>query len=89
MAEFTYNNVKNTSTGYTSFELNYGYYPCASYKEDVDSCSQLKSAGKLATELKELIIVCRENFQHAQELQKRYHDKYAKPRSYALGEKFG
>ena len=27
MAEFTYNNFKNASTGYTSFKLNYGYHP--------------------------------------------------------------
>ncbi len=33
------------------------------------------------------MIVCRKNLQHAQELQKRYHDKHAKPRSYAPGEK--
>ncbi len=33
------------------------------------------------------MIVCRENLQHAQELQKRYHNKHAKPRSYALDEK--
>ncbi len=36
MAEFTYNNTKNASTDYTSFELNYGFYPRASYKKDVD-----------------------------------------------------
>ncbi len=33
------------------------------------------------------MVVCKENLQHAQELQKRYHDKHAKPKSYALGEK--
>ncbi len=33
------------------------------------------------------MTVCRENFQHAQELQKQYHDKHAKSRSYAQGEK--
>ncbi len=33
------------------------------------------------------MAVCRENFQYAQELQKQYHNKYAKPRSYALGDK--
>ncbi len=33
------------------------------------------------------MIVCRENLQHVQELQKQYHDKHAKPRSYAPGEK--
>ena len=33
------------------------------------------------------MIVCRENFHHAQELQKRGHDKRVKPRSYAPGNK--
>ncbi len=27
IVKFVYNNVKNTSTGYTSFKLNYGYHP--------------------------------------------------------------
>ena len=87
MAEFAYNNAKNTSTGYTSFELNCGFYPRASYKEDVDLRSQSKSADELATELRELMTICRENLQHAQELQKRHHDKATKPRSYAPGDK--
>ncbi len=68
MAEFAYNNVKNASTGHTSFELNYGYHSRASYKEDVDPRSQSKSIDKLATELRELMIVYRENLQHAQKL---------------------
>ena len=33
------------------------------------------------------MAACRENLQHAQELQKRAHDKGTKPRSYAPGEK--
>ncbi len=33
------------------------------------------------------MTVCRKNFQHPQELQKRYYNKYAKLRSYVLGEK--
>ena len=33
------------------------------------------------------MIVCRENLHHAQELQKRAHDKGVKPRSYASGNK--
>ncbi len=33
------------------------------------------------------MIVCRENPQHIQELQKQYHNKYAKPRSYAPDKK--
>ncbi len=32
------------------------------------------------------MAVCKENLKHAQELQKRYHDKHAKPKSYAPGD---
>ena len=46
-----------------------------------------RTADKLATELRDLISVCRENLQNAQELQKQYYDKHAKPRSYTQGEK--
>ena len=34
MAEFTYNNAKNASTGHMSFELNCGYHFCVSFKKD-------------------------------------------------------
>ncbi len=87
MAEFAYNNAKNASTGHTPFELNCGFHPRASYEEDIDPRSKSKAADELATELKELTTVCRENLQHAQELQKRYHNKHTKPRSYAPSEK--
>ena len=87
MAEFAYNNAKNASTGHTPFELNYVYHPRMSYKEDVYSRSQFKSADKLSAELKELMIVCQENLYHAQELQKRAHDKRVKPQNYSLGKK--
>ena len=87
MAEFAYNNAKNASFGHTPFELNCGYHPRMSYKEDVDPCSKSKSADKLLTELRELIIVCRKNFYHAQKLQKRAHNKGVKPSSYASSDK--
>ena len=87
MVEFAYNNAKNASTGYTPFELNCGYHPRMSYKEDVDSRFQSKSADKLSAELRELMIVCQENLHNVQELQKRAHDKGVKPRSYAPGDK--
>ena len=32
-AEFSYKNVKNTSTSYTLFKLNYSYYLFVSYKK--------------------------------------------------------
>ena len=87
MAKFAYNNAKNASTGHMPFELNCGYHPRMSYKEDVDPRSKSKSADELSAELRELMIVCRENLHHAQELQKRAHDKGVKPRSYAPGDK--
>ncbi len=70
MAKFAYNNTKNASTGHTLFELNYDYHPQASYEEDVDLHFWSKSADELVTELKELMAICKENLQHAQELQK-------------------
>ena len=87
MTKFAYNNAKNASTGHTPFELNCGYHPCVSYKEDIDLCSKSKSADELSNELRELMTICQENLQHAQELQKRAHNKGTKPRIYAPGDK--
>ena len=87
MAKFAYNNAKNASTLHTPFELNCGYHPQMSYKDNVDPRSKSKSADNLSAELRELMIVCRENLHHAQELQKRAHDKGVKPRSYASSDK--
>ncbi len=64
IAKFAYNNAKNAITGHTLFEFNCGYHFQASYKEDIDPCSQWKSANELTTELRELMIVCEENFQY-------------------------
>ena len=68
MAEFAYNNAKNASTGHTPFELNCGYHPWISYKEEVDLCSNSKSADKLSAELRELMFICLKNLYHTQEL---------------------
>ena len=87
MAGFVYNNAKNANSGYTPFELNCGYHPRMLYKEDVDPRSKSKSADKLLTELRELIIICRKNVHHAQKLQKRAHNKGVKPRNYAPSDK--
>ena len=87
MAEFAYNNAKNTSIGYTPFELNCGYHPCVSFKEDIDPRFRSKTADKLLAELQELITVCRQNLYHAQKLQKQAHNKGKKPKSYAPGDK--
>ncbi len=39
IAESAYNNMKNTRTGHTSCEFNYGYHPCAFYKKDINPYS--------------------------------------------------
>ena len=87
MAEFAYNNGKNASTGHTPFKLNCDYHLCVSFEEDTNPCSESKTADELSAELRKLMTVCRENLHHAQELQKRAHDKGVKPRSYAPGDK--
>ena len=87
MAEFAYNNAKNASSGHTPFELNCDYHPQMSYKDDVNPCFKFKSADDLSAKLRELMIVCRENLYHAQEFQKRAHNKGVKPRSYASNDK--
>ena len=87
MAKFAYNNAKNASTGHTPFDLNCGYHPRMSFKEEVDPRSKSKLADELSAELRELMIVCRENLYHAQQLQKQAHKKGIKLRSYALGDK--
>ena len=58
MAEFTYNNAQNASTGHTFFELNYNYHPRVSFEKDVDPHFRFCSANELVKELKKLIKVC-------------------------------
>ncbi len=87
MAEFAFNKAKNTNTGYTPFELNCGYYPRVSFKENVNPCLRSCSANKLAEELKELMKVCCQNLLYVQEFQKGFHNKGVKSRSYAPDEK--
>ena len=58
MAEFAYNNAKNSSTGHMPFELNCGYHLCVFFEEDTDPRSQSKSADKLLAKLQDLITVC-------------------------------
>ena len=58
-----------------------------SYKDDTNPHSKSKSVNELLAELRELMIICRKNLYHTQELQKRAHDKDIKPRSYASSNK--
>ena len=65
MAEFTYNNTKNTSTSHILFKLNYNYYLQVLLKKDVDLHSRYCFANKLAKELKKLIKICYQNLFYA------------------------
>ena len=87
MAKFAYNNIKNTTTSYTAFELNCDFQPRVSYEENVNPHYRAKTAEELANELETLMSVCKENIQYAQELQKYYYDKHVKSKSYATGDK--
>ena len=87
MAEFAYNNAKNTGSGHTFFELNYSYHPQMLYKNDVNLHFKSKLVNKLLTKLRKLIIVCRENFHHAQKFQKWAYNKSVKSKSYISSNK--
>ena len=87
IAEFAYNNTKNTNTSHTCFELNCGFHQQVFFRDNVDPCSRSHSANKLVKELKELIDICQQNLLYAQEPQKRVYDKSVKLQSYTQGEK--
>ena len=79
MAKFAYNNAQNASIGHTFFELNCGFYPRVSFKDNVNPRSRSCLADTLAKELRELMNICQQNLLYAQELQKKAHDKGVKP----------
>ena len=87
IAEFAYNNAKNSSISHTPFKLNCSYYPRVSFEENINSCSQSKSADELSAGLQDLMTVCRKNLYHAQELQKQVYNKDVKSSSYVLDNK--
>ena len=87
MAEFTYNNAKNASTGHTLLELNCKYHPRVFYKEDLDPRSKSKTAEEPSSKLRNLMAVCQQNLHYVQELQKQAHNNGIKPQSYAPRDK--
>lgn len=65
IAEFAYNNTKNTSTGRTLFKLNCGFHLKILFKENIDPRFQFCLAKKLANKLRKLIKICCQNLLHA------------------------
>ena len=58
MTKFAYNNIKNTSTGYILFELNYGYHFKILLEENVNPYLKSHFTYKLAKKLRNLIKIC-------------------------------
>lgn len=83
MIKFTYNNIKDASIGYMSFELNCDYHPRVSYKEDLNFCYKSKSVKILSAEVRELMIVCRLQLHYSQKFWKKAHDTKVQHGSYA------
>ena len=57
MAEFAYNNTKNTIINQMPFEFNYRYHFQVFYKKDLNFSLKSKFAKKLSFKLSNLIIV--------------------------------
>lgn len=68
MAEFTYNNSKNTSIGHILFKLSCEYYPQVFFKNEYNAHSKALSANRFAIELRKLMNICCQNFLYAQNL---------------------
>ena len=57
MIKFAYNNIKNRNISYVFFEFNYAYYFYIFYKKDFNLYFQFKITNKLASKLKNLMIL--------------------------------
>lgn len=55
---------------YITHELNYGYHFCVPYKIKANPWSKLKSGNKLATKLRNLVFLYKNNLLYAQKLWK-------------------
>lgn len=63
-----YGNAKNATISYIYFELNCGYNCHIFFKKNIDCYFSLKNADKFIVKLLELLVICRNNFYHAQKL---------------------
>ena len=86
MAEFAYNNAKNSATGMSPFEANLGYDPRMSWDENIDLKSRSRTAVENVKHLFTLMDVCKAAMLTAQQSQAEYADKHRKSRDYKVGD---
>ena len=86
MAEFAYNNSRQTSTMMSPFEVLLAYDPRMSYEDNRDPRSKSRAADKNTAALRDLIKELKSNMAESQELQILYHSKHVKERTYRPGE---
>ena len=80
LAEFTYNNAKNSSTQMSPFYANYGYHPRASLRVHTEpSTYENPAAESLAERLESVHNELQTTLKHAQETYKRKFDRKANP----------
>lgn len=58
MTKFVNNNIKNMSTSYILFELNYDYYPCISFENNIYPHLKFSSQNRLVNILKNFMSIC-------------------------------
>jgi hypothetical protein len=80
LAEFVYNNAKNSSTGMSPFYANYGYHPRATAKVRTEQGTYEHLAAEgLIDHLRQVHEELQSNLETAQQTYKRKYDRKAKP----------
>lgn len=68
MVKFVFNNTKNASIGYIPYKLNNSYYSYILCENNIDPCSKFYLVDKLASELKNQMLIYQQNLFNTQEL---------------------
>ena len=89
MAEFAYNNAKNTSTRYVLFELNCKYHLCVSCKKDVNSRSRSEVANEMTKKLRNFMTVYKKTYNMPKNCKNETTIKKLSLKAMLLAKKFG
>jgi len=79
LAEFVYNNAKNSSTGMSPFYANYGYHPRATLKVRLTTATDNPAAEALTERLQQVHTELRSQLGEAQRAYKRQFDRKTDP----------